>query len=353
MKLAIITLTKGGLEKGLQIANLLDTTVDVYGQSKFDGAGFFPYDGKVSKVFNDLFGTYDIILAIMATGIVIRSIKDLIGHKSTDPAILVMDEMGRNVISLLSGHLGGANYWANHIARKIDANPVITTASDVTGKLAVDQIAELLNLKITNFYDAMKVTSGIVNEEKVAIIDCLDHAFEDLCDIREKIKAVNISDSPKYVICLGNEDKEIYRLKFSLAEDVYISVLSEKKLVIGIGCRRDTASDHMERSVVKALDMVNRSIDDLKVIATVDVKKNEKAILDLAANYKIPLEIVSREEIKTVENRFELSEFVKKTIGVGAVCEPVAYLRAKKGKFLMNKTAFDGITISILEEENE
>lgn len=344
MKIAILTLTKGGLEQGRLVEEKLNIPVDLYGQEKFGGQGYIAYEKKVSEVFKDTFESYDIILAIMATGIVVRSIKDLIGHKSSDPGILVMDERGHHVISLLSGHLGGGNYWTHYIARKIGADPVITTASDVTGKLSVDQIAENHGLRINDFYDAMKVTAAIVNDESVGLINDL------ALDLNTFSK---ISPDMDFILVVGNKSKDYYRRQYNLKVDAMISILSEKNLIVGIGCRKGVSFEHMDKSFKEALKNAGKTVHDVRMISTVDLKKDEKAILMLSEKYKLPLNIVDREAIKEVEEHYELSEFVKKTIGVGAVCEPVAEITGKPGRFLMRKTAFDGITLSILEEDYE
>ena len=140
MKVAIISVSKKGYELSVKLKKLLDSDSTII---KCD-----IYHKDVKNTFNLLFYEYDSIIAIMASGILIRSISHLIESKTTDPAILNIDDNGNFVISMLSGHLGGANKLTLKIADLIDATPVITTSTDVNKKLGIDVLAKDLYLSI-------------------------------------------------------------------------------------------------------------------------------------------------------------------------------------------------------------
>ena len=149
-------------------------------QSRPTGSNFNEF---ISKIFHE----YDILVFIMASGIVVRSIANLIINKTQDPGILVMDEKGKYVISLLSGHLGGANDAARLLSEKIGSEPVITTASDVIGSMAVDNLAMLLGCEIDNMSTAKEITSNIVNGYKIGIFTEIPINFP----IPDNIKKIN------------------------------------------------------------------------------------------------------------------------------------------------------------------
>jgi len=129
----------------------------------------FPFDGGPRELFADLFNDFDAIIAVMAVGIVVRSTAPLITNKKTDPAVVVVDDLGKYAISLISGHTRGANRLANMIAREIGAMPVITTATELLGKKSVEDIAEEYKLVIANFESLTPVNSAIVNEDRILV----------------------------------------------------------------------------------------------------------------------------------------------------------------------------------------
>lgn len=343
MDKAIITLTKGGMELGLKLLEKLDKA-HLYINQKFHikKDNVKKIDKKMAEFVGQIFCEYKCIIFIMATGIVVRSIAPYLKDKKKDPAIIVLDELGENVISLLSGHIGGANAYTKEIAKILDANPVITTASDVNNSIAIDTLAEKINCKIENFKNATKVTAHIVNGEKVGIISDIF--------IGEKLPKNIIKTDEK------NIDKEfkglIYITERNIEDnkDIDIVVLRPKNIIIGIGCRRGKSTDNILKVIENTLSDLNISKNSIKHIATVDVKQDEDGIIQTARILNIPLVIVNRDKIKEIENTFECSKFVKKTIGVGAVCEPVAVLSSSGGFMIQKKKKVDGVTIAVFRE---
>ncbi|QZY57363.1 cobalt-precorrin 5A hydrolase [Crassaminicella profunda] len=343
MDKAIITLTKGGMKIGVKLLSAIDEAV-LYVHPKFyiEGENIKKIHGKMFDFTGEIFHQYRCLIFIMSTGIVVRSIAPYIKDKKTDPAVLVLDEKGKNVISLLSGHIGGANDYTKKIAEILDANPVITTASDVNESMAIDTLAMALDYEIEDFSDATKVTAHIVNGEKVGIVS----------DI-----AIDI-ELPNNVTKIDKEhvDKEfkglIYVSEKSIKKPIGIDcvVLRPKNIVFGIGCRRGKSEEEILKAVEETINDLKISKKSIKHIATVDIKKNEEGLIKAAKSLKVPLLIVEREDIKKVEAQFEHSEFVKKQIGVGSVCEPVAFLTSKDGKMIQKKKGYDGITIAVFRE---
>ena len=170
MKIAIISVTNKGKLLSKKLKNILDkdSTViltDIYYKN-------------VKKSMPILFDKYDAIIGIMASGILIRSIAPLINSKITDPAILNIDENGKYVISVLSGHMGGANKLTVKIANLINSEAIITTATDVNRKLGIDTLANDLFLEIKNPEFIVHINKAILNGEKI-IIQTNDNFIED------------------------------------------------------------------------------------------------------------------------------------------------------------------------------
>ena len=333
MKLAFWTVTKGAGNIAKKFKeklkeHLKDYDIDVFTLKKYDVENTIQIEDFTTNI-NEKFSQYDGHIFIMASGIVIRKIANLIGTKDKDPAVLLIDEGKHFVISLLSGHLGGAYELTDSLANILKLVPVITTSSDVTGKIAVDTISQKLNAELEDLKSAKDVTSLIVNGQKVNIL------------LPKNVKITDKNSADGFILVSNRKNIEYTRIY-------------PKNLILGIGCKKDTKAEDILFAIEDCLDKNNLDIKSVKKIATVDVKENEQGLINAAKFLNLDLEIVSRDEIKKVQNQFEGSDFVEKTIGVRAVSEPVALLSsAGNGKFLVMKEIYNGITISIYEEEIE
>ena len=350
MKISIFTVTSGGIKLAKTLKKFIPEA-KIYGLKKFlkEDDDIRPIEPDLKTVVRDNFSNLDYMVFIMATGIVVRTIAPYIKDKYQDPGIIVMDEMGQNVISLLSGHIGGANELTIKIAQWLDTNPVITTASDIQRTMAVDTLAEKINGKIIDWILTKKITAHIVNGQKVGIYwdDVESIKLPSSYEIVNNIKELLDYD---YGIFISN--RELERDELGEGEKNILQIYP-KNLILGIGCRRDTPEDIILESIKKSLAKVNKSINSVKKISTVDIKADELGIIQVAEKSNIPLEIISRDEIKKIEEMFETSPFVKKTIGVGSVSEPCAYIGSNGGEFLLKKEKNQGTTISIAIEKRE
>ena len=290
---------------------------------------------KLSVLTEKLFKDYQYILFIMATGIVVRVIAPYIVSKFSDPAIMVTDEKGQNVISLLSGHMGGANEMTKRISKLINANPVITTATDVNKKSALDMIAKELDAHIDDFRDNVKdVNAMLVNNQDVGIY--IDGKYNvDTRGFKVLDNLENTDSIAKIAVITNKNDffrdyTDKYKdscINQKQLEEKIIKVIP-KDIVIGIGCRRNTDSD-----------LLKESLDDL-------LKRYNIHIKSIAENLSVPFKTVSTNEISKVDYLFEKSEFVKKNVGVYCVSEPVAYILSK-GNLIIEKHKYKGITMSV------
>lgn len=322
--LVIITLTSGGKKTAELIKKNYEDIV-IYSK---------PFDAPFKEVVREAFLKYDKILFIMATGIVVRTISDLLIHKSKDPAILVMDEKGKFVISLVSGHLGGANYLAEKISKMLPGClPVITTASDVNNLLSIDMLAKKYNLELIDFEGAKNVTAELVNNKDIYVISDMD------------------IDEKKYVTKLENSSAvlEITNKIKSYKTDLPYIKLIKKNLVLGIGCKRNTDIKKIEEFVNSFLKENGYLLEAVSLISSAWVKSDEIGLINFAKTLAIEFKTYEKEEIKKVANNFNESDFVKQTIGVGAVSEPCGYLASNYGKQLVEIKKNNGITLSLWE----
>lgn len=299
-------------------------------------------EGGIKNILKDLIQKYDGIVFISAIGIAVRMMTPYIKDKRYDPAVVVVDDMARYSISLLSGHIGGANTLCEYIGNAIGAMPIITTASDARGIESIDMYAKRMNLHIEDMEDVKNITSMMVNGKKIGFYS----------EINGAIKYNNL-------VYLSNEDINLYKndmdgvICVTSNENVDIKtphcILRPKNLNIGIGCKKGISGYRIIESIRNVFKENNLSEKSLKSAGTIEIKKDEQGIIEACKYFKLPLKIFTKEEIQKVENKFEKSEFVKSKIGVYSVCEPCAYLLG--GQIVVNKKKVNGITIAVSKEE--
>ncbi|UUV17027.1 cobalt-precorrin 5A hydrolase [Fusobacteria bacterium ZRK30] len=353
MRLAIITLTKKATRKGIEIKDLLTPTnrfktIDVFTLSKYSDDKTIPMENGFKDTVSKIFDSYDSLYFVMASGIVVRTIAPLLKSKDVDPAVITSDEDGKFIVSLLSGHLGGANELASMIAENIGGIPVISTASDVSGSIAVDTIAMKLKAHLRNLESAKDLTALIVNGERVELrlprniaVDIIDRkrSEKDCINLETEDTQDSTDEQTSGIIVTSN------RL------DIKMTQIIPENIILGIGCRRDTPSEIILDGIELAMKECNLHMDSIKHIATVDVKADEVGLLEVCEELGKKLIVIDRKQIKPIQDNYEGSDFVEKTIGVRCVSAPVAYLSSNRsGKFIKEKKRYNGVTVSIYEE---
>lgn len=283
---------------------------------------------------------YDGLIFISATGIAVRFMNPYIINKTLDPAVVVVDDGGNFSISLLSGHIGGANRLAQWVGDIIGAIPVITTASDNRGIESIDLFAMKNNYHMEDMEAVKDITAMMVNKNKIGFYSELKEIIkydnlkilDNFQDIDHSIQGVTIVSSQK---------------RIDIPYEKHCRLIP-KNINIGIGCRRGMEGKRIIEAIENILTQLNLSSKGIKAIGTIEVKKDEIGIIEACNHFNCPLKIFTLEEIKKIEDNFPKSQFVKKTIGVYSVSEPSAYLLG--GKMLTGKIKIDGITISVAKE---
>ena len=333
MKVAIISVSKKGYELSVKLKKLLDSDSTII---KCD-----IYHKDVKNTFNLLFYEYDSIIAIMASGILIRSISHLIESKTTDPAILNIDDNGNFVISMLSGHLGGANKLTLKIADLIDATPVITTSTDVNKKLGIDVLAKDLYLSINNTKEILHFNKSILDGKKVYFTVNANAKHDYLYDYLNN-NTLEMDVSIYFSSRIKNDEIE--------AEcDNHKLILKPRKIVFGIGCRRGKTCNEINEAVNNVLNELNIHKSRINMFSSAEIKKDELGLLELSESLDIPINFVDLDRLKLFRSEdVQKSEFVMSKFGIYGVCEPSALITAGfDSKLIYKKTAFDGVTVSV------
>lgn len=280
------------------------------------------YYEKLSRAVDESFKKYDYIIFIMATGIVVRSIASYVKDKTVDPAIIVCDEKLKFAISLLSGHIGGANSLCNYISKSLGTIPVITTATDVNEKGALDNLVYSLGAFENSKRDLYKkVNYKLANDEKVYLIS--DIKIPENFDLRGFIILDKSLDTDR-VKNIVKDDILIhisYRIYTKYQDLENYHKIIPKSTVLGIGCKKNTDIDLMNDIVQNYLKNNNIEPKSIYKIASIDIKKEEKAIKQLAKNFDVDFITFTADEIRNSKYYQDIQEnsFVSKITGVNSV----------------------------------
>ena len=349
MKISIICFTLTGQQTGENLKTALEEqehAVSLYTKSKY-----IPESIKEStkEWAGKQFESADGIIFIGATGIAVRSIAPYVASKKTDPAVLVTDECGKFVISLLSGHLGGANELALQAAEALHAVPIVTTATDLEGKFAVDVFAKKNNCHIFRMKEAKEVSAALLAGEKVGFYSEfpwegeLPDGLVNCCGLRDENW---ISENePGTNVQNDNQIKSASDLfpKVGIAVTIHKNCtpfLSTTHVVpqavaLGMGCRKNKEAQAVEKAAFTCIEENQIYPQAVACLASIDIKKEEPGLLALAEKMGIPFETFSSEELLAVKGEFTASSFVSRTVGVDNVCERSA-LKAAQDRICLN-----------------
>ncbi|MCR5215403.1 MAG: cobalamin biosynthesis protein [Lachnospiraceae bacterium] len=283
---------------------------------------------------------------IGACGIAVRTIAPFLQDKLTDPAILVMDEAGEYVIPILSGHVGGANALSREVEALMGAKPVITTATDVQKKCAMDVIARKNGFRIVNRSQIAVVAKKALEGYPIKLLLC------DGITVKEPV--------PEGIMCFleqdhagGCKDMDVILCQ-TIPEGDFLAgknaplVLQHQELILGIGCKKGTVREAIDTLVLEALSNISSSMDAVAGIATIDLKKREYGLLAFGQSYGKDIYTYDAETLKAVSGTFAESKFVEEITGVGNVCERAALKAAGEGAMLISpKLAKNGVTVAI------
>ena len=276
-------------------------------------------------------------LFIGAMGIAVRLIAPLVKDKLSDPAVIVADEKGKYFISVLAGHYGGANEICKLLAQTLGGEAVITTATDVQGKVGLDVLAKKYGLKYDHRDVFKVVNSALVRGEEVNFYAKslpLDFPYPFKQEGEKEFSGIKVVISP-YVSEKKLREYQLY----------------PPAIWVGVGCRRGVSLETLETAIFKALEKAEVSILGVAGISSIDLKKEEKAILDFSFKYKLKTKFFSGEELLEViaEKKLNQSTKVLEKIGVGNVCEAAALKAVTAGELILPKTKFPQVTVALAE----
>lgn len=350
---AIVAITKHGVEMARNLHQTFPGC-DLYYMSKFakgdeEARGIQMFNNSVRMLFPALWPAYKGLILIISLGAVIRMIAPILQDKKTDPGVVVIDDRGENVISVLSGHLGGANELAREVAAVLGANPVITTASDVQKTIPVDLFGRRFGWEWESDEKLTPVSASVVNEEKVAVVVESGERNWWMHDTPMP-PSIHVFDTISEALAAEPQGALVVTHRILSSEEEAIlenGVLYRPKvIVLGMGCNRGTSADEIESVIKETLAELRFSIKSVKALATIELKKDEEGLIEVCSKYGWPFVWYSPEELNTVKLE-EPSETVYKFTGAYGVSEPAAKLYAGVDQLVLTKKKSGNVTISV------
>lgn len=274
------------------------------------------------------FHTADGLIFVGAAGIAVRAIAPYVTSKAQDPAVVVVDETGMFAVSLLSGHLGGANELAQRVAELCGATPVITTATDRNGVFAVDSWARMQGCTVRNPHEIRRISARLLAGETI------------------KIR----SDWP-----IADEIPKGIQLTQGQECDVLVSIHAAKQdalhlvphiAVLGVGCKKGTGQAAIEAAFRETCARDGLTEEAFVMVCSVDRKAEEPGLLAFCQAHGFPFRTYTAEQLQTAVGNFSSSAFVQQIIGVDNVCERSAVL-GSGGTLYRKKQAGNSVTMAV------
>ena len=328
MRTAVISFTESGREISARLAGAENTVRFCFHKHTDENAETFT---ELSALIRDIFRQYDALIFVSSVGIAVRAVAPHIRSKLTDPAVLAVDDGGKFAVSVLSGHIGGANALTERVADVVGAIPVITTSTDVHGKFSPDMFAKNNDLVICDLGAAKAVAAAVLNGDEVGVKCGYPHS-----EIPAELTG---NDSAQTGICIsGNADDKPFETTLNLVP---------KNLIVGIGCKKGTACDSIISHILRVFSENRLDIRRVSAVATIDIKSEETGINELCKRFSLPLKTYTADELMNVDGKFAHSDFVEHTTGADNVCERAAVCAG--GTLIVKKNAGTGVTAAVAE----
>ena len=350
-KIAVLAITRHGIEIARRIKQRMPE-VQIYVPSKHNdgGSDIIWFSEQSTQLVGNLFKTYDALICIFSLGAVIRMVAPHLIDKKSDPAVLVIDDRANNVISALSGHLGGANALTRLVASFLSAQPIITTAADVNETIAVDLVGKEFGWTIENFENVTKVSAFMVNEEKIALYQGAGEKNWWPAPLPKNVTLVDSIDQIK-----SQEFKGGLIISDRLITDHTIIsksvIYRPKSLVVGIGLHWDTSKETIDSGINTVLQEKGLSFQSIRNIASIDRKAKVKGLEEFSMQYRIPVEIYEKGRLASVDVP-NPSATVQRFEGTSSVSEASSLLSSKGELVIPKQKLPPNLTIAVSRVSN-
>ena len=343
-KTSVLAITKNGINIGERLKKIFPD-YSIFAPSKMinQAVGITWYSEPTSEKIIELFKNNNALICIFSLGAVIRLIAPYLKDKKTDPAVIIIDDKTNFVISVLSGHIGGANQLTEEIAEKLGALPVITTAADVNKTIAVDLVGKEFNWKIDDDSTVTKISAHMVNKEIIGVFQETGEKnwykklpenvviYKNIEDLKKSNSKAHLIISDKIIEDEISNESVIYR---------------PPSLVIGVGLHWDTSKETIREGIEFCLDKFKLSSKSIAKLVSIKKPQDVQGLIDLGEEMEIPVEYVNREDLAEISAP-NPSETVKAFEGTASVSEAAA-IKISNGELIVEKQKFPpNLTIAI------
>lgn len=321
MKLAYLAFSETGYELAQRLSDELGGEARRSGQEQ-----------SLSEWTEEHFASDDGLVFVGAAGIAVRAIAPFVADKTTDPAVVVIDEKALNVIPILSGHLGGANDLARAIAKASGANCVITTATDINGVFAVDEWAKRQGCALLEPERIVKVSGALLGGATVTVKSPWEIAGDAPEGIRV-LDSIAVGDHADVTLDAFSKDADTLHIVPPVC-------------TLGIGCRKGTDKQAIELLLEKLIEKTGLLPESVTGVASIDLKKEEAGLLEFCADRGWEADFYTANELAGIGGRFTASDLVKNVTGVDNVCERSACAKSG-GEVVVRKMSGGGVTMAV------
>lgn len=377
---AIVALSRSGSRLAQELRRRLPGTPRLYLDRRFAptdptdpaAAAIRLYDRPLRPVLQQLFTENRRLILFMPVGVAVRLLSPVMQHKHTDPAVVCVDDAGRFAVSLLSGHIGGGDALTGEVAAFLGATPVITSASHALDTLAVDLLGLDFGWKIEAANETItRVSAAVVNGEPVGVYQdagqrnwwSANQPWPANLTVYPTLESLSQSPSAAYLVITDRWlpapepgviewDIEVRGSESNPQRPRNMVVYRPRTLVAGIGCRRDVCLDYLFEFVGNTFHRFGLWEDSIAAIATADLKADEPGIIELAAEYGVPVQTYSAEQLNQVFADFpnaglNQSAAAHRLLGLWGVAEPAALLAAGSTELVLPRQKTDRATLAV------
>lgn len=346
---AIITITKHGAGLGERLHSLMPEA-DFFINGKFatDAPSGKPYPTTVMDLIADIFPKYDGLIFFISLGAVVRMLAKHLQDKHVDPAVVVVDDRAQFAIAMLSGHLGGANGLARRVGQLMGAQPVITTASDVGGTIAVDLLGHDFGWTIddASWRNVTKVSAAVVNMEPVGVLQEVgetgwwpaDKPLPENIKVYSDLESLEKADPAAALIVT---DRIIPSGLLSRAV-----LYRPKTLALGVGCTRGTPVQALMNAVLETCKAHGLSSQSIACLATAELKRSEEGITALGDEFRVPVQYFTDDQLNAAKGQ-ESESAAQHLLGVKGVSECAALLAAGSDHLIVPKQVIGMVTVAV------
>lgn len=358
MRVAVVAITKHGVEHAKALVAGLPGAELWVSEKQRDLAPEARHFPAIRDFTAEAWGRYDGLVYHVSLGAVVRTIAPFLKGKDVDPAVVTVDDGGRFAVSVLSGHVGGANELAERVAAVLGATPVVTTASDARATIPVDILGRELGWTLEDKANVTPASAAVVNERPVAFVqECGQRDWwtrptplPPSIQVFPSLALARAAGSFEAFLVVSDRAKAV--LDAELGADAAKAVIYRPKtLWCGLGCDFGTDLEELQGLITATFAEAGLSPRCIAGLASIDIKEREEALHQLAVRLGVGIKFFGRDELNGKKTKSTPNPLVMKYTGAVGVSEPAAMLAAGANDLVVPKRKSQRATLAVARQE--